>query len=246
MILQKDKDPMGLAIADYAKNGSAGRLRVFSPQFEEDEIPIETLFREYEAMPDIEQKALQTAHGHVLDVGAGAGCHALALQDMGMEVTAIDISPLSVETMQRRGVKNAVLCDLFDISGHNPGKTYDTVIMLMNGIGIVGKIEKLHGFFAYMKQILTPGGQLLVDSSDIHYVFENEDGSLDINLNTAYYGEMEYQIQYKHTKGEPFPWLYIDFTLLSNIAENNGFIADKILEGDHYDYLARITLRTNS
>lgn len=234
---------MGQAIADYERNGIAGRLRVFSPQFDEDEIPVETLFREYDDMPDIEKKALQMARGHVLDVGAGAGCHALALQDMGKEVTAIDISPLAVETMDRRGVKDAMICDLFDMAERNSGKKYDTILMLMNGTGIVGKIEKMNGFFEYIKQILAPYGQVIVDSSDIRYVFENEDGSLDINLNAAYYGELEYQMQYKRTKGEPFPWLYIDFTLLSSVAEENGFKAEMIVEGEHYDYLARITLK---
>lgn len=241
MILNKQKDPMGLAIADFYKNGVAGRLRVFSPQFEEDEIPVKTLFREYDKMPEIEQKALQMASGQILDVGAGAGCHALALQEMGKDVTAIDISPLSIETIKKRGVEKAELQDFFDMAQEEEHCQYDTILMLMNGSGIIGKIAKINGFFEYLDKILAPDGQLLMDSSDLRYIFENEDGSLDIDLAAGYYGELEYQMQYKRTKGDSFPWLYIDAATLQMYAEENGFKAEIIAEGDHYDYLARIT-----
>ena len=79
MILQRDKDPMGAAIADFYEHGKAGKLRVFSPMFDEDEIPLETLFRELDEMPEIECEALKLADGKILDVGAGSGCHSLAM-----------------------------------------------------------------------------------------------------------------------------------------------------------------------
>ena len=104
-ILIPEKDPMGAAISDFFNLHRADRLRVFSSQFEEDEIPVKELFRSMPSMPMLERTALQMATGQILDVGAGSGCHALALQDMGKEVCAIDISPLSVEVMKQRGVK---------------------------------------------------------------------------------------------------------------------------------------------
>ena len=169
-------DPMGRAIAEYHKTGKADRLRVFSPMFEEDEIPLTTLFRNYEDMPRIEQKALDTATGKTLDVGAGSGCHSLVLQERGVDVTAIDISPLSVEAMKERGVKKVLEQDFFTLSGQQ----YDTILMLMNGIGIVGTLERLPEFFKQLDKILVPGGQVLCDSSDISYVFETEDGIIEL------------------------------------------------------------------
>ena len=160
-------DPMGRAIADYWKTGTADRLRVFSPMFEEDEIPLATLFRKYEDMPEIERKALDMAKGKTLDVGAGSGCHSLVLQEKSIDVTAIDISPLSVETMKDRGVKKVTEQDFFTLEGQ-----YDTILMLMNGIGIVGTLERMSEFFKQLDKILAPGGQVLCDSSDISYVFE--------------------------------------------------------------------------
>lgn len=229
------KDPMGAAIADYWKNGVAGRLRVFSPEFDEDEIPVDTLFRQYDEMPAIEQKALQMACGNILDVGAGSGCHALALQDMGKSITAIDISQLSVDVMKEEGVKHVVCEDFYNMEG-----AYDTLLFLMNGSGIIGTIDNMDRFFAQADKLLKEGGQILMDSSDIRYVFEDEDGVLDINLNDGYYGEMIYQMQYKRIKGDTFPWLYIDFATLQYYAEEHGFTAELVEEGEHYDYLARI------
>lgn len=233
----KQKDPMGQAIYDYFEKGVAGKLRVFSPDFEEDEIPVETLFRELDEMPKIEKKALELARGKILDVGAGSGCHSLELQKMGKSVKAIDISELSVEVMKESGVENAAVEDFFEIKDEK----YDTILMLMNGAGIVGTIDRLSEFFEQLKNILAPGGQVLMDSSDIRYIFEDEDGSFEINLNDGYYGELEYQMQYKRVKGEPFPWLYIDFATLQYYAEEAGFEATLIETGEHYDYLAKLT-----
>ena len=248
-ILSADKDPMGAAILDFQKQGKAARLRVLSSMFEEDEMPVTHLFRSIQEMPVLEQKALQLAKGRVLDIGAGAGCHALALQEKGLAVKAIDISPLSCEAMKLRGVKDAECINLFDphlSSGNHSGENqeqfeggFDTILLLMNGTGIAGKIENLPALFLRLKALLNPGGQILIDSSDLKYIYENEDGSFDINLNGAYYGEVDYQMIYKNVKGDRFDWLYVDFPLLKSIAETCGLHGELVEEGEHYDYLAR-------
>ena len=141
-LLSSDKDPMGTAIADYFNHNKADKLRVFSSQFEEDEIPVNQLFRPYDEMPELEQIALQQATGKILDVGAGSGCHSLALKEMGKESLAIDISPLSVKAMQERGL-NALHVNLFD--KHFTGQ-FDTILMLMNGSGIIWKVKEYSCF----------------------------------------------------------------------------------------------------
>ncbi len=166
-LLTADKDPMGAAILDYLEHGKADKLRVFSSQFDEDEIPVRTLFRTEKQMSPLERTALQLASGRILDVGAGSGCHSLALQAAGKEVEAIDISPLSVEAMRRRGVGQAVQANLFSDSFCG---AYDTLLMLMNGSGIIGRLENLPAFFRKAKQLLRPGGSILMDSSDLRYL----------------------------------------------------------------------------
>ena len=238
-LLTPNKDPMGYAIADFHAKGKAGKLRVFSSQFEEDEILVDQLFRTFDEMPVLEQKALELAQGKILDCGAGSGCHALALQDMGKDVEAIDISPRSVEVMQQRGVQHAYCVNLFD---DNFLHRYDTFLMLMNGSGIIGKLENMGAFFSKMKQLLNPGGCIYMDSSDLRYLFEDEDGSFLVDLAGGYYGEIDFQMQYKQVKGEPFDWLYVDFQTLSYYAQENGFKAELVQEGEHYDYLACLKL----
>jgi len=228
---------MGRAIADYQSNGKVARLRVFSPMFDEDEIPVKTLFRRYKEMPKIERRALDMSRGRVLDVGAGAGCHSLALQDKGIDVTAIDISPLSVATMRQRGVKNVVEQDFFTLKGQ-----YDTILMLMNGIGIVGRLERMAEFFKQLDILLAEGGQLLCDSSDICYLYEDEDGVIELP-SEGYYGEQTFRMQYKDVQGDSFPWIYIDADTLTQVANANGYNVDIVAEGEHYDYLARIVKR---
>lgn len=238
-LLTPDKDPMGAAISDYYRNGKAGRLRVFSSQFDEDEIPVKQLFRTFKQMPVLEQTALTLATGKILDVGAGSGCHALALQEANKEVCAMEISPLSVEVMKQRGVKDVRMANLFD---EHFRETFDTILMLMNGSGIIGRIEHMPAFFLRMKQLLSPGGCILMDSSDLKYLFEEEDGSFLIDIAGDYYGQVDFQMQYKDIKGEPFDWLYIDPQTLELYAAQNGFKTEIIKRGKHYDYLAKLTL----
>lgn len=228
---------MGRAILDYYTTGKAAKLRVFSSMFYEDEIPVSTLFRSFEEMPVQEKKAIELCRGRVLDAGAGSGCHSKLLIERGLEVTAIDISELSVEVMKQRGIDARVI-DFFD---ERFTEKFDTILLAMNGIGIVGKTDRLGEFFRCAKRLLAPGGQILLDSSDIKYVFMDEDGSMEINLAAGYYGEVDFKMRYKNITGKPFDWLYIDFETLSMYAEEYGFNCEKCIDGEHYDYLARIT-----
>ena len=232
-------DPMGQAIYDYYHTGKAGKLRVMSSMFYEDEIPVPTLFRSFNDMPMQEQKAIELCRGRVLDVGAGSGCHSVVLKERGFDVVAIDISQLSVDVMMERGL-NAMNVNYFD---ETFVEKFDTLLFAMNGIGIVGKVERLDLFFRAARRLLAPGGQLLLDSSDISYVFTDDDGSMDIDLAAGYYGEVDFNMRYKNIKGESFDWLYIDFDTLSMYAEEHGLICEKCIDGEHYDYLARITLK---
>ena len=230
---------MGRAISDYFHTGKAGKLRVLSSMFYEDEIPVPTLFRTHDDMPIQERKAIELCRGRILDVGAGSGCHSIILKERGMEVVAIDISELSIEVMKERGI-DARNINFFD---ETFDEKFDTLLFAMNGIGIVGKVENLGDFFRSAKRLMAPGGQLLLDSSDIKYVFMDEDGGMDIDLAAGYYGEIDYKMRYKNITGEPFDWLYIDFDTLSMYAEEHGFNCEKCIDGEHYDYLARITLK---
>ncbi|MBR5249275.1 MAG: class I SAM-dependent methyltransferase [Bacteroidales bacterium] len=236
--MESNKDPMGAAILDYHRYGKASKLRVRSSQFEEDEIPVETLFRDWNEMSPLEKKAIELCQGKILDVGAGSGCHSLILHKRSKDVEAIDISPNAVTVMQERGLR-AKLYDVFDPSFTGQ---YDTILLLMNGSGIIGKIERLENFFQRMRALLSPKGYILMDSSDLKYLYEEEDGSYLIDINDNYYGEIDYQMIYKSIKGASFDWLYIDFETLAYYAKSYGFQAELVHQGEHYDYLAKLSV----
>lgn len=205
---------------------------------EEDTLAPSYFFRNFEQCPQLEQAALRLARGKVLDVGAGAGSHSLYLQNQGLDVTALDISPHSVEVMKKRGLSNVRLANFYDL----PKESFDTLLLLMNGIGLVQTLDGFEAFFLKARTLLAPKGQILLDSSDLIYMFEQDDGSYLIDLNDKYHGEVEFNLSYKGVSGQPFNWLYVAEDLLQDAAEENGFNCEIIQQGPHYDYLAKLTI----
>ena len=234
------KDLFGKAMFDFQTNNSPEDIITETTISEEDAMSVDYLFRSYNEMPKLEQKALQLATGKILDVGCGAGSHSLSLQnDRNLDVTSIDISEKAIETCKLRGVKNAKVQNILDFAGEK----FDTIILLMNGVGIFGKLENCNTFLSKLKSLLNTGGQILLDSSDIIYMFdEDEDGGKWIPSNNDYYGELVFNISYKGEKEEPFDWLYLDYNTLQNAAAANGLNCELILEGEHYDYLAKLSI----
>ena len=230
-------DIYGKALLDYLTNPGEQKLLVHSDIAETDAYPISWFFRSDNDFPELEKVALDLCRGQILDVGAGTGIHSLALQNNNHNITAIDISEGAVECMIKSGIKNALLQDFYTIENQK----YDTLLMLMNGFGIMGKIHHIPKFFSKVDEILTDDGQIIVDSSDLIHLYQEEDGSVLIDLNAAYYGEIEYQMEFNGEKGEPFDWLFIDFGSLQAEAEKAGFNAVKIFEEENLHYLAKIT-----
>lgn len=231
-------DAYGKGLLSYLNGNKKAKFKVECDVAETEYWPVAEFFHEYKDMGEIERKALSMCNGRTLDVGAGSGSHVLYLQSQGVDTHAIDISEGAVEVMTKRGVKCVEQMNFFDIEG----RQYDTLLMLMNGAGIVGKMANLPDFFGKVKQLLSPNGQVLMDSSDLKYLYEDEDGSFLIDLNAAYYGELNYTMSYGGQKGEPFDWLFIDYDTLEEAATQCGFKCEKIYEDDHYQYLVRLSL----
>lgn len=237
------KDLFGKAILDYQTNNSPEDLLTETSISEADEMSVAYLFRSYNEMPKLEQKALQLAKGKVLDVGCGAGSHALELQnERKLDVSAIDISENAVKACQLRGIKNVKVAHLLDLDVENK---FDTILLLMNGTGIFGTLNETGKYLQKLKSLLKDGGQILIDSSDLIYMFDqDEDGAYSIPAD-GYYGELTFTVQYKGETEETFPWLYLDYNTLQNAAIANGLQCELVAEGEHFDYLAKLTLESN-
>ncbi|AHJ98291.1 class I SAM-dependent methyltransferase [Hymenobacter swuensis] len=235
-------DALGQALLAYQRGHLSATLAVHSSVADEEVLPAAYFFRSLWEMPEMERTALEECRGRVLDLGAGAGCHALELQQRGFTVKAVDISPGAVEVMQERGVREVACHDIFD-PALAAGEKFDTVLMLMNGVGLTGTLAGLERFLEHAKTLLAPGGQVLATSSDISYLYEDEDGALVFDLNGPYYGEVEYTMQYAHQTGAAFHWIFTDPALLQDYAEAAGYTVEFLEEDDQQQYLVRLTLR---
>lgn len=242
MSKQVDIDAYGKGLISYTNGNKKARFSVYSNIAATEKWEVGLFFRSFDTMSALEQTALQACRGRVLDAGAGAGSHSLWLQNKGLEVVAIDISEGAVEVMNRRGVAQARPIDFF----HLTDERFDTILMLMNGIGIVETIERLPIFFHQCRLLLNEGGCVLVDSSDLLYLFVDEEGEVALNLNDNYYGELQYRIDFANRRGESFNWLFVDATTLSDVAASCGFEMEILDEDDHYQYLAKLTLKAES
>lgn len=233
-------DPIGRAVYDFHFHSVDQPIVVRSDDFDDDTIETNYLFRSYKQMPALEKKAMSLCYGTILDVGACAGAHSVYLQEKGFEVTALEISSLCCKVLADRNLRNVIQQDIFRFNNQK----FDTILLLMNGTGIAGSLSGLDILLHHLKALLNPNGQILIDSSDLIYLFEQEDGSaiLDISAD-KYYGELTFQTEYKNWIGEPFPWLYVDLTNLENSAEKNLLKINKVFKGQHFDYLARITFK---
>ena len=227
------KDIFGEALYDHYKGTKAAKLFIYNKYGPKEEMPLSVYFRTELEMPDLELLAMGRCYGKVLDIGAGAGSHSLCLQRSGTDVTAMDISDKAANIMSERGLEKVLTNDIFTYSEER----FDTLLLLMNGIGLAGNTEKLRLFLSHAKTLLNPGGQLLFDSSDIAYLYR---GDLPVG---RYYGELWYQYGFKGQKTEWFQWLYLDQDLLIDIAAHEGWFVEILYEDNMDQYLARLMVK---
>jgi len=238
------KDIIGSAVLDYFHGNYSEDIYTETNISEEDVLPLPYLFRSYTEMPALEQKALQLAQGHVLDVGCGAGSHGLYLQKKGLKVTAIDTSQGAVTVAKERGLQQVKMVGILDFSEEK----FDTLLLLMNGTGIFQKLTYVSKYLTHLKTLLQPDGQILIDSSDLRYMYDTSETDSDGNEGIwvpgamEYYGELEFTMRYKGASSEPFYWLYLDEQTFQNYCTENGYHFEVISRGENYDYLARLTV----
>ncbi|RRO21469.1 class I SAM-dependent methyltransferase [Flavobacteriaceae bacterium 14752] len=232
-------DIIGKALIDYhnhiydkSKNTIIEDILTWTSISDIDTLPTSYFFRSFDDMPAIEKFALEQCYGKILDVGCGAGSHSLYLQNKGFDVKGIDISDGAIRVSKKRSVLKVEQLHLLDVE-----EKFDTILLLMNGTGIFQEYDKVQVYLKHLKSILNPNGQILIDSSDIKYMFDDE----FIFPSNHYYGELDYYMSYKGEKEKPMKWLYLDFENLKKKCTKVDLKCDKIMNGKHFDYLAKIS-----
>lgn len=202
-------------------------------------LPIALLFRD-PTHTDFswDAEVLKLTRGHVLDVGAGAGALSLALQRHGLRVTALDILPSAVAAMKGRGVLDVRLGTTAVLGDED---SFDTVIVLMNGSMLAGTLSALPAFLARLVSLLNPGGQILLDSTDLTGGCDDPEPRSD----GRYVGEVHFQLAYRGLRGPAVPQLFVDSETLTIVAAGVGLTSEVVARSSEGSYLAclRLTAR---
>lgn len=240
--LQLIMDVLGQALEDYFYQRPLAKLLLHNNYGKPEKMPVEVFFRNEGEMPELETIALRQCRGKILDIGAGVGSHVLVLQEEKADVTALEVSDAATRIMKERGVKKVIQQDIMQYKAAK----YDTLLLLMNGIGLVGRLGSLGEFLQYAKTLLAPDGQLIFDSSDIAYLYDDKTSLLSkkaLVSKEKYYGEISFQYEYRGIKGEWFNWLYVDQKTLNGVADAAGWMVEVVYEDDYDQYLARLVFK---
>ena len=229
--------PYVSALTEFFEGEAKSTLVVHNDFGEREEVAASHFFRRPSEFPRLESKALEFCVGRVLDVGAGAGCHSLALQERDVAVRALDVAPALCTLMARRGVIDVHCGDVFDIEAGD----FNTLLLLMNGFEITGTLAGLERFLSHVQRLLNPDGLILADSTDLRPSYGTGDGNLERD-DGRYVGEVTLQLEYGGVKGAPFPHLYVDPDTLTMVSARTGWNT-RIVYRDGDSYLAQLTKR---
>lgn len=235
--MKAQTDIFGKALKTYFLDPENQNITTWTNLTDEDDVPLSYFFRDFEKMPSIEKKALELARGKILDVGCGTGSHSLYLQNLcNRNVTALDVSEGAIYVAEKRGVKKTKHISIWDFEETG----FDTILLLMNGMGIGKTIAELPKLLKHLKKLMATEGKILVDSSDLIYLFDEEDIAL-WKKDKTYYGEVDFGIRFQG-KSEEFPWLYIDPKTLEEVSKSCGFQFKIIGQGENFDFLAQLSI----
>ncbi|MEM9174836.1 MAG: methyltransferase domain-containing protein [Myxococcota bacterium] len=229
-------EPLAAALVDHHRTGRPRRVSATRADGVAFEIETEEYFTLEGELAPLDALALEAAAGRVLDVGAGAGRHALALEARGREVVAIDVSPLCVALCRARGVRDARVFDVMALDSAEPLGRFDTLLFGMQTIGVAGGVAPLGRLLERLRPCLVPGGRILVDSSALFEAWEGDDAD-----RSAARGEIVLSTRYRGWRGAPFPWVYLAEADLSEIARAAGYAVEPLGRVERGEYLLALT-----
>lgn len=198
-------------------------------------------FTGYEEWNALEQKAVDTARGRVLDIGCGAGRHALYLQEKGLPVTGIDNSPGAIRVCRLRGLKRAIVRPIQEIDKFAKN-SFDTILMMGNNFGLFSDPASARQLLEKMARITKPGAQIIAGTLNPY--------KTDLQEHLEYHrlnkrrgrlpGQIRMRIRYGKAVGDWFDYLFVSPAEMEKILENTGWRVRELLDSGRANYFAVI------
>jgi SAM-dependent methyltransferase len=173
--------------------------------------------------PQLDRIAMKYARGRILDVGCGAGRHAIYLQKSGKSVMGIDVSPLAIRTSRLRGLKNARVCSIADVS--RKLGTFDTILMLGNNFGLFGSPSRAKRLLKRFDDMTRGDARIIAKCIDPyatslpqHLAYHRLNRSRD-----RMPGQLRIRVRYKNYASPWFDYLFVSVKEMNRILYNTGW-----------------------
>ena len=202
-------------------------------------------FTEYDAWDELERQAVDKARGKILDIGCGAGRHALYLQNKGFDVTGIDNSPGAVKVCRLRGLKRALVRPIQEIDKFK-ADSFDTILMLGNNFGLFGDAENARTILEKMSRITASKAQIIAGTRN-PYLTDKKEHLEYLRFNRRrgrLAGQIRFRIRYGKTVGEWFDYLFVAPDEMQKILEKTDWQVREYLMPEDANYFAVIEKRS--
>lgn len=237
MAIPPEQDAFGQAIMDHLRGGPVPIV------IERDDGYVDVdntrhYFAPYRSWPVHQRRALRYARGRVLDVGCGAGRHALHLQAKGLPVMGIDASPLAGRVCRRRGLRQVRTLPIEEIPRFR--QPFDTILMLGNNLGLFGNAAKAKRLLARFLDITTDRARIIAETLDpyrtpnpVHARYHQRN-----RRRGRMPGQVRIRVRYQLRVGPWFDYLLVSPEELDAMVDGTGWHVARILDSGDSLYIA--------
>jgi cyclopropane fatty-acyl-phospholipid synthase-like methyltransferase len=176
--------------------------------------------------------------GRVLDIGCGAGRHSLYLQQQGFDVLGVDMSPLAIEVCQRRGLKQAQVRSITQVSPKLG--LFDTILMLGNNFGLMGSFRRARGLLKRFHTMTSQQARLIVESNDIYQTTDPDHLAYqEFNRQRSRLpGQIRMRVRYKKYVMPWFDYLMVSQEEMKAILAGTGWEVKQFIDSEKAAYMA--------
>lgn len=238
--MKEDQDAFGHQAFDFLQGSEVHEIIERDDGFVDVSAGPQVYFETFDRWPEFERRAMDYVRGNVLDIGCGAGRHALYLQENGFEVVGLDASPLAIEVCRLRGLRALVNRSVTQID-RSLG-TFDTLLMLGNNFGLMGGERRARWLLKRFRAITSSSGRIVAGTMDPYETDKAEHVAYhQLNLRRGRMGgQVRIRVRYRGFKGAWMDYLFVSRQELEALLDGTGWEVTGTIDGDDARYVAII------